>query len=207
MPIFFLSFGEGFVLGASLIVAIGAQNAFVLRQGLKREHVFFVAAFCALADLLLIVAGVFGLGALVRNQGWFLALVTWGGAAFLVFYGVKATLRVWHPSTMADENSGSSLGLGAVGATLAAFTFLNPHVYLDTVLLLGGMGARRPLPERPWYAAGASLASVLWFFGLAYGARFLTPLFRRPFTWRILDALIALVMFSLAAGLVLSGTR
>lgn len=202
MPRSFFTFGEGFFLGASLIVAIGAQNAFVLRQGLKQEHVFLSAAFCALADLLLISAGVFGLGVLVQSQSWFLVLVTWGGAAFLGWYGVKAALRAWHPGALDGNPAGPSLGLGRVAATLAAFTFLNPHVYLDTVLLLGGMGGRHPVSERPWFAAGAAMASLVWFFSLAYGARWMAPWFRRPMTWRILDALIALVMLSLAATLV-----
>jgi L-lysine exporter family protein LysE/ArgO len=195
---------EGFALGGSLIVAIGAQNAFVLRQGLKRQHVFLSAAFCSVADLALISAGVFGLGALVREQAWFLTLMTWGGAAFLGWYGTKAARRAWKPGTL-EAGDQAPLSLTAVVGTLAAFTFLNPHVYLDTVLLLGGLGARHPTGERPWFVLGASLASVTWFFGLAYGARLLAPLFQRPVTWRVLDGLIAAVMFLLAGGLVLGG--
>jgi L-lysine exporter family protein LysE/ArgO len=202
---FFLPSAEGFLLGASLIIAIGAQNAFVLRQGLKREHVLWTAAFCAGADLVLIVAGVFGLGALIRDAGWFLALMTWGGAAFLGWYGAKAAWRAFRTERMDEDPAGPGLSLGAVTASLAAFTFLNPHVYLDTVLLLGGLGARHPAAERPWFALGAASASVLWFFGLAYGARLLAPLFRRPATWRVLDGLIALVMLGLAVALMVSG--
>jgi len=198
-------FFEGLGLGASLIMAIGAQNAFVLRLGLKRHHVFLAAAFCSGADLILIAAGVFGLGALVRGQGWFLGLMTWAGAAFLAWYGIRAALRAWKPGTLDAEKDDSPLPVPVVITTLAAFTFLNPHVYLDTVLLLGGLGARHPMAERPWFVLGASAASILWFFGLAYGARLLAPLFRKPVTWRILDALIAAVMLALAAGLVSSG--
>ena len=195
---------EGFGLGASLIVAIGAQNAFVLRQGLIREHVFLSAAFCAFSDLVLISAGVFGLGALVRGQTWFLGLMTWGGAGFLGWYGCKAALRAFRSQALESSGEGP-LSVQAVLGSLAAFTFLNPHVYLDTVLLLGGLGARHAVAERPWFVLGASAASMIWFFGLAYGARFLSPLFQRPLTWRILDGLIAAVMITLAAMLVASG--
>jgi len=195
---------EGFGLGASLIIAIGAQNAFVIRQGLIREHVFLSAAFCAFSDLVLISAGVFGLGALVRGQSWFLSLMTWGGAAFLCWYGGKAALRAFRSEAI-ESSSRGSLSVQAVIASLTAFTFLNPHVYLDTVLLLGGLGARHASDERPWFVLGASMASMIWFFGLAYGARLLSPLFQRPLTWRILDAFIATVMIVLAVSLVISG--
>ena len=197
-------FIEGFGLGASLIIAIGAQNAFVLRQGLIREHVFLSAAFCAFSDLILISAGVFGLGALVRGQIWFLGLMTWGGAGFLCWYGCKAAFRAFRSKTLGSCN-GDSLSVQAILTSLAAFTFLNPHVYLDTVLLLGGLGARHAIGERPWFVMGAAGASVIWFFGLAYGARLLAPLFQRPLTWKILDGLIAVIMITLAATLVISG--
>lgn len=196
---------EGFGLGASLIIAIGAQNAFVLRLGLQRQHVFLAAGFCALADLVLIGAGVFGLGALIRSQAWFLVLMTWGGAAFLTWYALKAAHRASRPGTLEAGADEPVLPVATVVATLSAFTFLNPHVYLDTVLLLGGLGARHPAAEQPWFVVGASVASVTWFFGLAYGARLLRPLFRNPVTWRVLDGLIALVMGGLAAGLVVTG--
>jgi L-lysine exporter family protein LysE/ArgO len=204
MPVL-LPFAEGFLLGASLIIAIGAQNAFVLRQGLKREHVFVSAAFCSLADWVLIAGGVFGLGALVRSTAWFLPVMTWGGAAFLTWYGVKAAVRALKTEHLGDDPGGPKLSFGAVIASLGAFTFLNPHVYLDTVLLLGGLGARHETAERPWFVAGAALASAAWFFGLAYGARLLVPLFRRPLTWRVLDGAIALVMLALAGTLAVSG--
>jgi len=201
----FLVLAEGFGLGASLIIAIGAQNAFVLRQGLVRQHVFLCAAFCSVADLLLITAGVFGLGAFVQGLPWFLTLMTWGGAAFLSWYGVQAVIRALGSSHLEAEADPTPPRVGAVVATLAAFTFLNPHVYLDTVLLLGGLGARHPADQRPWFVVGAASASVVWFFSLAYGARLLEPLFRRPLTWRILDGLIAGVMFTLAGTLVWAG--
>jgi L-lysine exporter family protein LysE/ArgO len=130
--------------------------------------------------------------------------MTWGGAAFLGWYGMKAARRAWKPGTL-EAGDQAPLSLIAVVATLAAFTFLNPHVYLDTVLLLGGLGAKHPAGEQPWFVLGASLASVTWFFGLAYGARLLAPLFRKAVTWRVLDGLIAAVMFLLAGGLVVGG--
>lgn len=202
MPL--LPLAEGFGLGASLIIAIGAQNAFVLRLGLQRRHVFLAAAFCALSDLVLIVAGVFGLGALVRGLPWFLGLITWGGAAFLGWYGVQAARRALRPSVLGPGDEPPAAWTTVV-ATLAAFTFLNPHVYLDTVLLLGGLGARHPEDQRAWFALGACLASLAWFFSLAYGARLLAPLFQRPLTWRLLDAAIALVMVGLAGSLIWAG--
>jgi L-lysine exporter family protein LysE/ArgO len=195
-----LTWTEGFGLGASLIVAIGAQNAFVLRLGLRRQHVFVGAFFCALSDLALIAAGVFGLGSLVQGQSWFLAVMSWGGAGFLTWYAVKALRRVIRPAVL--EEGHSSSGLGSTLASLAALTFLNPHVYLDTVVLLGGLGARHHDPGRFWFAFGAASASVVWFFGLAYGARLLAPVFRKPITWRILDVLIAAVMLTIAGSLV-----
>jgi L-lysine exporter family protein LysE/ArgO len=197
----FLTWTEGFALGAGLIIAIGAQNAFVLRLGIQRRHVFVGALFCALSDLALITAGVFGLGSLVRGQSWFLAVMTWGGAAFLTWYGVRAALRALKPGAL-DEGQSSAQGLGSTLASLAAFTFLNPHVYLDTVVLLGGLGARHGDPGRFWFAFGAASASLVWFFGLAYGARLLAPLFRKPVTWRVLDLIIAAVMFTIAGSLV-----
>jgi len=196
-----MTVAEGFGLGAGLIVAIGAQNAFVLRMGLLKKHVFWAALFCAVSDLVLITAGVLGLGTLVQGQSWFLAVMSWGGAAFLGWYGVKAVVRVFRSKGLVEQG-GEVPGLAATLATLSALTFLNPHVYLDTVVLLGGLGARHGDPGRLWFALGAGAASILWFFGLAYGARLLAPAFRKPITWRILDAIIALVMFSIAFGLI-----
>lgn len=198
-------FLEGFGLGASLIIAIGAQNAYVLRLGLLRHRVALAAGFCAFSDLALITAGVYGLGALVGETPWFLELMRWGGAAFLTWYGFRAALRAWRPGSLDAGTTDSRPSLGAVVASLAAFTFLNPHVYLDTVLLLGGLGARHPGEEQPWFVVGAATASVTWFFSLAYGARWLAPWFQRPVTWRILDGLIAGVMLVLASSLIFFG--
>ena len=192
---------DGFLLGASLIIAIGAQNAFVLRQGLKREFVFVVCMICAASDALLIAAGVAGLGTLVRQSPNLVAVVTIGGAAFLILYGLRAFFRAARPETM--RAAATSTGpLSAAIAACLAFTFLNPHVYLDTVLLLGGLSGRYAGAARAAYGGGAVLASFAWFFGLGYGARLLTPVFASPRAWQILDIAIGIVMWAIAAGLI-----
>ena len=190
----------GFLLGASLIIAIGAQNAFVLRQGLKREHVFVLCFLCALADAVLIVAGIAGLGALVKQFPLLLKLVTVGGALFLFVYGALAFKRAVSPGVLATGNTGP-LPLKAAIVTVLGFTFLNPHVYLDTVVLLGGLSAQYEGNDRFAYAIGACLASFVWFFSLGYGARVLSPLFARPSSWQALDTIIGVIMWALAARL------
>lgn len=190
----------GFLLGASLIIAIGAQNAFVLRQGLKREYVFTVCLICALSDALLIAAGVGGLGSIVQRSETTIRIVTAGGALFLFAYGAVAFRRAMRPGAL-QAAGGESGTLGAAVAAALAFTFLNPHVYLDTVLLLGSLSGRYSGEARFAYGAGATLASFAWFFGLGYGARLLSPLFARPAAWRALDIAIGLVMWTIAAGL------
>jgi L-lysine exporter family protein LysE/ArgO len=195
-----LTFLAGFATGAGLIIAIGAQNAFVLRVGLTKRHVFPVALFCASADALLIVAGVGGFGRLVQSSPALLAIVTWGGVAFLSWYGLSALRRAMSPNALraAGEVEPS---LGATLAKCAAFTFLNPHVYLDTVVLLGSLSAAYA-PNSAIYGLGAAISSFVWFFSLAYGARLLAPLFEKPAAWRVLDSLIAVVMFLLAGKLI-----
>jgi L-lysine exporter family protein LysE/ArgO len=195
------SFVTGFLMCASLIVAIGAQNAFVLRQGLRREHVGAVAAFCALSDLLLVGAGVAGLAQLLRRTPQLAAALTLLGAVFLAWYGLYALWRALRPSALDDHAGQTSLSLPAALMQVAGFTLLNPHVYLDTVLLMGSIGARQPAGQRGWFVGGAALASALWFAGLGYGARWLSPVFARPRAWRILDSVIALIMFVLATRL------
>jgi L-lysine exporter family protein LysE/ArgO len=195
---------EGLGLGAGLIVAIGAQNAFVLRQGLRRRHTFVTAALCALCDAMLISLGVAGLGAVIAGRPGLLAAATWGGAAFLFAYGLRSFRSALRPGALEAAKEGAEISLRATVLAVLAFSLLNPHVYLDTVILLGGIGARHPAPERPAFVAGACTASILWFFGLAYGSGVLAPLFRRPSTWRALDALVGCVMWAIAAGLVRS---
>ena len=191
---------SGLLAGLSLIVAIGAQNAFVLRQGLRRRHVLLVVAVCAVSDLVLILAGVAGVGTLVERAPLVLTVVRWFGAAFLAGYGLLAArraLRGGHLEAAADRE----LGAPAVLAAACAFTWLNPHVYLDTVLLLGSLASSHGSPGRWWFGAGAGLASLGWFTTLGYGARVLTPVFRRRNAWRVLDAVLAVVMLALAASL------
>lgn len=199
-------FLSGFALGASLIIAIGAQNAFVLRQGLIRSHVFIICLICALSDALLIALGVAGLGALIAQAPALILVMTLGGAAFLAGYAALAFRRALRPAAMTADRTGA-LSLRAAILTCLAFTFLNPHVYLDTVILLGSLSARYALDARLAYALGAMSASFVWFFSLGYGARFLAPLFARPAAWRVLDFIIGVVMSLLALSLILSLLR
>jgi L-lysine exporter family protein LysE/ArgO len=200
------AFLNGFALSAALIVAIGAQNAFVLRQGLRREHVGPVVAFCALADVTLMAAGVAGLGSGLERLPGLATVLTLVGAVFLGGYGLSALRRAAHPAGgLASEGRGEALSLGAALARTAGFTLLNPHVYLDTVLLVGVVGAAQPPGGQGAFVAGAGLASALWFALLGYGARLLAPLFRRPSAWRVLDGLVGATMLALAAGLVAQG--
>ncbi|PVM82529.1 LysE/ArgO family amino acid transporter [Caulobacter radicis] len=199
------AFAKGFALSAGLIVAIGAQNMFVLRQGLKREHVAPIVLFCALADAALIIAGVNGLGAVLALVPGLSLALSLGGAAFLAWYGVGALRRAANPEALALADQ-PSITLGAALAGTAAFTFLNPHVYIDTVMLMGAVGASLPVAERPLFMAGAALASVSWFSALGFGARFLVPLFGRPTAWRALDLVIGAVMLLLAASLLVAAT-
>jgi L-lysine exporter family protein LysE/ArgO len=194
---------SGFVTGLSLIVAIGAQNAFVLRQGLRRRHVLLVVAVCAGSDLMLILAGVAGIGTIVERAPIVLVAVRWFGAAFLLGYGLLAARRALRGGRL-EASAGRQLSTPAVLAAALAFTWLNPHVYLDTVLLVGSIASTHGALGRWWFAAGASLASLGWFTALGYGARALTPVFRRRNAWRVLDAVIAAVMLTLATSLLVS---
>jgi L-lysine exporter family protein LysE/ArgO len=188
---------EGFLLGAGLIIAIGAQNAFVLRQGLKREHVFAVATVCSLSNALLIAVGVAGMGELVKASPALLTLVTVAGIAFLAAYGAIAFFRALRPGRL-EAAASRRQGLGATLLTALALTFLNPHVYLDTVVLIGGLSARHEGAAAVAFAVGAAAASAVWFYGLGFGARLLAPLLARPAAWRLLDLGIAVVMWGIA---------
>jgi L-lysine exporter family protein LysE/ArgO len=195
----------GLGLGLSLIVAIGAQNAFVLRQGLRLEHVGAVVAVCTLSDALLIGAGVLGAGALLLRQPGLLTVVCLAGAAFLLTYGAMAARRALRPSeALAADASGARTGLAVTVATCLALTWLNPHVYLDTVVLLGSLSSTYA-DDRWWFAAGAVAGSAGWFVGLGFGARVLRPVFARPTAWRVLDLVIAVVMTALGISLAVRG--
>jgi L-lysine exporter family protein LysE/ArgO len=192
--------GLGF--GLSLIVAIGAQNAFVLRQGIRKEHVLPVVALCAVSDAVLIMVGVAGLGSLLELAPWLLDGMRLMGAAFLLAYALLAARRALRPSALAAASGGAPAGLWPVLATCCGLTWLNPHVYLDTVVLLGSVAAARG-DERWAFGLGAVLGSALWFAGLGYGARFLRPVFAGASAWRVFDALIAVFMTGIATTLLL----
>jgi L-lysine exporter family protein LysE/ArgO len=191
----------GLAFGLSLIVAIGAQNAFVLRVGLRRAHVLPVVAVCALSDALLITAGVAGLGTLVDRAPAVLAVARVGGAVFLLGYAAVAARRALRPgAALTAEDGDAPTRVWPVVATCLALTWLNPHVYLDTVVLLGSVAGTHGA-ERWWFGGGAVLGSLVWFTALGYGARLLRPLFARPGAWRVLDGVIAVVMVLIAVGL------
>lgn len=194
------SYSNGLLVAIGLIMAIGAQNAFVLAQSLRREHHLPVAALCILCDAILVAAGVFGLASLLAQSATLLAIARWGGAAFLIWYGSQALLRAARPQSLQAAGS-EPRSLRAVLLTALAVTLLNPHVYLDTVLLIGSLGAQQIEPGA--YAAGAASASFLWFSTLAFGAAWLAPWLARPMTWRLIDLGVAVMMFSVAAQLVL----
>lgn len=191
-----LSFFPGFALGFTLILAIGAQNAFVLRQGLRRHHVFWVCLTCALSDAVLIAAGVSGFGALAEAVPWFEVVMRFGGAAFLIWYGAQNALSAWRGGAALEAEGDNTLSLQRTLLTLLALTWLNPHVYLDTVVLLGSVSAQ--YDNRLAFGGGAVMSSFVFFFGLGYGARMLSPVFARPRSWQVLDALIALTMWAIA---------
>ena len=191
----------GFFASFTLIAAIGAQNAFVLRQGIRREHVLPVVALCTVSDIVLISAGIAGVGALISAHPSALNIAKFGGAAFLVGYGLLAARRAWRPSSLKPSDAAPAR-LVEVLVTCAALTFLNPHVYLDTVVLLGAL-ANEHRDERWLFGVGAVTASAVWFSGLGLGARRLAGLFATPLTWRILDGLIAVMMIGLGALLAL----
>lgn len=194
---------QGWLTGAGLIMAIGAQNALVLRQGLRREHVGPVVALCSASDLLLILLGVFGLGRLIAASELAMELFRYGGAAFLIAYGLSAARRALQGG-LALQAAGGEQGLRATLASALAMTYLNPHVYLDTVVLLGGIGARQGEAVRWAFALGASLASLMWFALLGFGAAALAAPLRHPRAWRMIDALVALLMLGLGLQLLLN---
>lgn len=192
-----LSFIPGFFTGLSLIVAIGAQNAFVIRQGLTRKHVLLVVTICAVADAALIALGIAGLGAIISGLPWLLEVIRWFGVAYLSWFGVRSIMSAFKNESM-DASGAQSLSKGKVVAAVLGFTLLNPHVYLDTVILVGSV-ANQFGQDRWAFGIGAMFASVVWFFSIGFGARAASGLMSKPIFWRILDSLIACVMFGIAA--------
>ncbi|GAA4706933.1 LysE/ArgO family amino acid transporter [Nocardioides conyzicola] len=194
------STAAGLLTGLSLIVAIGAQNAYVLRQGLAREHVGLVVAICALSDVVLITAGVAGIGGIIEHAPWVLDVIRWLGVAFLAWYGVSSLLRARKPEALrADERA--TVSRRGVAARALALTWLNPHVYLDTVLLLGTIANHEGTTGRWWFAVGAAVASILWFCGLGFGARYASRFLSSARAWQVLDVLIGLTMLAIAVKL------
>jgi L-lysine exporter family protein LysE/ArgO len=197
---------KGCFTTAGLIIAIGAQNAFVLKQGLMRNQVFATALFCSVADALLILLGVGGFGALMTSNQFLLFIAKWGGASFLFWYGFKAFRSIFHAQSLDAQDAKGPFRptLKETAVTLTAVTFLNPHVYLDTVVLLGSIGSQYETQERPLFALGAILASLFWFFGLCYGARLLAPVFKKQVSWKVLDFFVGCTMWYIAFSLLFS---
>lgn len=195
---------KGFGLGAGLIVAIGAQNAHVLRMGLLRRHVALTVLACIACEVLLIAAGVAGIGTLVERHPLLMSMARWGGAAFLAWYGLRAWRSAFVAQSLSPDMHLSMPTVRHALAAVLAVTLLNPHVYLDTVVLLGSLGGRQGNGGKWWFAAGAMSAAALWFLLLGFGARLLSPWFARPMAWRLLDGMVGVVMLLLAAGLVLN---
>ena len=196
------SYVNGLLVAAGLIMAIGTQNAFVLAQSLRREHHLPVAALCVVCDALLVAAGVFGLATVLAQNPTLLAVARWGGAVFLIWYGSQALRRAFSKQSLQKGENQTVRSLRAVMLSALAVTLLNPHVYLDTVLLIGSLGAQQTEPGA--YVVGAASASLLWFFTLALGAAWLAPWLARPSTWRILDLLVAVMMFTVAGQLIIA---
>ena len=196
----------GFGFGLSLIVAIGAQNAFVLRQGLRREHVLAVVLVCAVSDAVLILLGIAGAGAIIHEAPVVLTVVRFAGAAFLLVYGFLAARRAISPAALTADGPTVRTSLAATLVSVLALTWLNPHVYLDTVVLLGSI-ANTHGDDRWWFGLGAALGSVVWFAALGFGARLLQPVFARPVAWRVLDAIIAVIMVAIAVSLIVGAAH
>jgi L-lysine exporter family protein LysE/ArgO len=194
------SYLNGLLISLGLIIAIGTQNAYVLAQSLRREHHFSVALLCIVCDVVLVAAGVFGLANVLAHSPMLLAIARWGGVIFLLWYGAMALRRAVSPQSLAQGDADGQRSRRAVLLTALAVTLLNPHVYLDTVLLIGSLGAQQAVPGA--YVAGAASASVLWFSTLAIGAAWLAPWLARPTTWRLLDLMVAVMMFSVAVQLI-----
>lgn len=194
---------KGFGIGGSLIMAIGSQNAFVLSNAIKKQHIAPMIAICVTIDALLIWAGVWGLGSLIQEYPILISAATWGGAAFLALYGTYALQRALRPNSLQTQDL-KPMALKTTVLTLLALSLLNPHVYLDTVVLLGSIGGQLPQPQGWWFALGASLASLTWFIVLGWGGQLLAPWFSKPKSWQYLDIIVALTMWTIALLLIIN---
>ena len=204
-----IPFLEGIALGASLIIAIGPQNAFVIQQGILRQHVFLAAFVCIFVDVVLIIVGAAGFGTLIAIIPSLKTYFLWGGILFLMGYGTLSLISSFkHPGDEdllgKNESGYPTKNRKSIIITAAGFSLLNPHVYLDTVILLGGLAAQYEIPERNYFAFGAIMASVVWFYGIGYGATLVAPWFESSRGKRILDLVIAMIMFVLAFVLILN---
>jgi L-lysine exporter family protein LysE/ArgO len=191
-----IAFFPGLLTGLSLIIAIGAQNAFVIRQGLTKKHVFLVVAICAISDALLILLGVAGLGALISGLPWLLEVIRWFGVAYLTWFGIRSIRSAFKTQTL-DASGAQSASAKTVVLSVLGFTFLNPHVYLDTVILLGSIGNQFG-QDKWWFALGGAVASILWFSSIGFGAKAASRFMSKPVFWKVLDLVIAAVMFGIA---------
>ncbi|MGP2471133.1 arginine exporter ArgO [Yersinia sp. 2540 StPb PI] len=189
---------QGFALSAAMILPLGPQNAFVMNQGIKRQHYLMSASLCALSDIILICAGIFGGSALLSRSPLLLALVTWGGVAFLLWYGWGALMAAWRGGGSSSAAATGAQGRWPIVITLLAVTWLNPHVYLDTFVVLGSLGSQLLPDSRPWFALGAVSASIAWFFALALLAAWLSPWLNRPTSQRVINLLVGGVMWFIA---------
>lgn len=199
------SYVNGLGLGASLIMAIGAQNAHVLRMGIRRQHVALTVAACIVIDVVLIGLGVAGAGAMIQDSPLLMATARWGGAAFLLWYGLRSWRSMLTPKALAVNAAEPAPHARQALASVAALSLLNPHVYLDTVILLGSVGGSYPAGQRWAFSAGAMTASLLWFTALGFGATRLAGVLGRPLAWKCIEGLTGAIMFALAGGLLLSG--
>jgi len=195
------TFLTGLLLGGSLIIAIGSQNAFVLKQGLLRSHVFIICLICALSDTLLITIGTTGIGKIIEKYPDWLKAITWFGAIYLFIFGVTSFRAALSNQSLDAASKDSSQNIKVIISTVLTLTFLNPHVYLDTVLLIGSIASPYAKNERLYFTLGAISASFLWFFSLGYGARLLIPLFKKPSAWKTLNILIGIIMWWIAYSL------
>ena len=202
----FTIFFKGMALGASLIIAIGLQNAFILRQGLKNRFILPAVLTASFVDVVLIACGVLGFGYLIEQMPTLIDWITWGGAAFLFIYGLKSFISAFKPEQLDDKSAKGMIKESSTKETvliILGISLLNPHVYLDTVVLIGGLSASYGEAGKYWFGAGAMIASFIWFFALGYGAKLLSPLFAKPKAWQILDIIIGIVMWGIAISLLL----